>query len=64
MAEMPLPEAPLPPDDSMCCGNGCENCVWTVYQSELDAYRRRQAEASQASLCGDTVVGKSADGEN
>jgi len=32
-------EAPQPPAEGECCGNGCENCVWTVYQARLDAWR-------------------------
>lgn len=36
---MPMPAAPLPPDDGACCGNGCEQCVWTLYQAELEGYR-------------------------
>jgi hypothetical protein len=38
------PEEPLRPDDSMCCGSGCENCVWTVYFADLAAWRIARAE--------------------
>lgn len=40
------PEAPEPYE---CCGNSCENCVWTVYWEELEQWnfqehRRKLAE--------------------
>jgi hypothetical protein len=39
-------DAPLPPGDGECCGNGCERCVWTVYQEQLEAYRRAPCDAT------------------
>jgi hypothetical protein len=38
------PVEPVPPEDSMCCGSGCEFCVWTVYFAELAAYRQALAD--------------------
>ncbi|HJV63497.1 MAG TPA: oxidoreductase-like domain-containing protein [Albitalea sp.] len=47
----PEPAAPLPPDDGACCGNGCDPCVYDLYQAErerhaaaLRAWRQRQDE--------------------
>lgn len=40
----PEPEAPLPPEDGMCCGSGCEPCVWDTYNLELARYRERLAQ--------------------
>ncbi|GGY02790.1 oxidoreductase-like domain-containing protein [Paludibacterium paludis] len=37
----PEPEAPVAPEDSMCCGSGCDPCVWDLYREEMDDYRRR-----------------------
>ena len=46
--------APLPPDEpdpGDCCGGGCVNCVFDVYEAELarhqvrlEAWRRRHAQ--------------------
>ncbi|TDR82642.1 oxidoreductase-like domain-containing protein [Paludibacterium purpuratum] len=47
MADVPddaAPEEPVPPEDSMCCGSGCEFCVWTTYFAELAAYRQALAD--------------------
>ncbi|MBV8047446.1 MAG: hypothetical protein JO171_09845 [Paludibacterium sp.] len=38
------PTEPIPPEDSMCCGSGCEFCVWTVYFAELASYRQALAD--------------------
>ncbi|MGL6071902.1 oxidoreductase-like domain-containing protein [Craterilacuibacter sp.] len=35
----PRPEAPIAPSDDMCCGSGCEPCVWDTYRHELAGYR-------------------------
>lgn len=50
----PAPTEPVPPEDSMCCGSGCEFCVWTVYFTELAAYRQALADwqARQAGQAG------------
>ncbi len=40
----PEPEAPLPPDDSQCCGSGCDPCVWDTYRIEQEAFKRQHAE--------------------
>lgn len=39
----PQPDAPQAPGDDMCCGSGCEPCVWDTYQIELADYRVRLA---------------------
>jgi hypothetical protein len=60
MAEQPdtlVP--PVPPGDWDCCGSGCENCVWTLYQARLDAYNRAQAARSQRGSSDDPADGKS-----
>ena len=35
-------DMPQPPDDSACCGNGCQDCVWIRYWDELQDYERKQ----------------------
>ncbi|KAK4532256.1 hypothetical protein CCYA_CCYA11G3113 [Cyanidiococcus yangmingshanensis] len=35
------PKEPGPYD---CCGNGCENCVWTTYYEKLKEYRESLKE--------------------
>ena len=35
----PMPAAPLPPDDSACCGSGCDPCIWDWYQQERERYQ-------------------------
>ena len=46
----PPPAEPLPPDESACCGSGCDPCVWDFFneerrqwQADLAAWRARQA---------------------
>lgn len=41
LADLKYPE---PPEDGMCCGNGCQHCVWFVYLEEMDAYQKRKDE--------------------
>ena len=46
MSDAPLPEAdprPLPPKEPEledCCGTGCVNCVFDMYQIALENYER------------------------
>lgn len=45
--EEPLPTLrddpkPQPPDPYECCGNSCDNCVWTVYWEALEDWERRE----------------------
>lgn len=42
-----MPAPPEPPGDNECCGNGCDPCVWTVYQTEMNAYRQALARWQQ-----------------
>lgn len=50
----PMPEAPEAPADDLCCGSGCEPCVWDLYQEQLTEYRARLAawQARQGSKAG------------
>ncbi|HET9643914.1 MAG TPA: oxidoreductase-like domain-containing protein [Burkholderiaceae bacterium] len=34
----PAPREPLPPDESACCGNGCDPCVFDFYAAEREQY--------------------------
>jgi hypothetical protein len=34
----PEPVAPVPPDDSECCGNGCDPCIFDLHAMERDRY--------------------------
>jgi len=34
----PVPVAPTPPDDDACCGNGCDPCVYDLYDTERERY--------------------------
>jgi len=33
---------PREPNESECCGNGCDDCVWVEYWFESEAWRKRQ----------------------
>jgi hypothetical protein len=37
-ADDPAPQPPEPPDDSACCGSGCDPCIWDWYQQERERY--------------------------
>ena len=46
----PAPQAPPEPDLDACCGQGCERCVFDLYEAareryraELQAWQERQA---------------------
>ncbi|MDC7699254.1 oxidoreductase-like domain-containing protein [Vogesella indigofera] len=40
----PMPEAPEAPGDDMCCGSGCDPCVWDTYNAAVQLYRRQLAD--------------------
>lgn len=40
----PPPQPPTMPDDDACCGNGCDPCVYDLYETE----RLRYFEARRA----------------
>ncbi|WP_246210723.1 oxidoreductase-like domain-containing protein [Vogesella oryzae] len=40
----PMPEAPEAPTDDMCCGSGCDPCVWDTYNAAVQDYRRKLAD--------------------
>ena len=49
----PAPLPPHEPDPGDCCGEGCVNCVYDVYEAELaryqarlEAWRKRHAQDS------------------
>lgn len=36
----PMPLPPVQPDLDACCGNGCEPCIFDLYDLEMDKYRQ------------------------
>lgn len=42
----PPPVRPLEPEPAACCGEGCVNCVFDVYETRLAHY-----EAQRAAWC-------------
>ena len=36
----PRPVAPPAPDLELCCGNGCDPCIFDLHDLALDAYRQ------------------------
>ncbi|SCK17886.1 oxidoreductase-like domain-containing protein [Vogesella sp. LIG4] len=40
----PMPEAPEVPSDDMCCGSGCDPCIWDIYNAAVQDYRRKLAD--------------------
>ena len=46
----PRPVEPLPPNFEDCCGNGCDPCIFDLYDAERERYRvaLREWEARQA----------------
>ncbi|KAK4526857.1 hypothetical protein GAYE_SCF28MG4775 [Galdieria yellowstonensis] len=39
---------PQPPPPESCCGNGCPDCVWTVYLRQLEEYEEEQKKRKKA----------------
>ena len=46
----PRPVEPQPPNLEDCCGNGCDPCIFDLYDAERERYRAalRAWEARQA----------------
>jgi hypothetical protein len=36
----PMPVAPPAPDIDLCCGNGCDPCIFDLHDLAMDAYRQ------------------------
>lgn len=34
----PPPQPPPAPDDDACCGNGCDPCIFDLYNAERERY--------------------------
>lgn len=41
--ESGLPPPPRPPEAHECCGNGCDPCVYQLYDEALERWERRVA---------------------
>lgn len=39
----PPPRAPVEPDAGDCCGNGCDPCIFDLYQEARQQYRQALA---------------------
>ncbi len=40
LAADPMPTAPPQPDLDLCCGNGCDPCIFDLHDLAMDAYRQ------------------------
>ena len=38
-ADDPVPQPPPEPDADDCCGEGCVNCIFDLYEAALERYR-------------------------
>jgi hypothetical protein len=36
----PMPVPPPQPDFELCCGNGCDPCIFDLHDLAMDAYRQ------------------------
>ncbi|WP_213956412.1 MULTISPECIES: oxidoreductase-like domain-containing protein [unclassified Variovorax] len=36
----PMPQAPEQPDLDACCGDGCNPCIFDLYDLAMDEYRQ------------------------
>jgi hypothetical protein len=36
----PVPVAPPQPDFDLCCGNGCDPCIFDLHDLAMDAHRQ------------------------
>ncbi len=36
----PMPVPPAQPDFELCCGNGCDPCIFDLHDLAMDAYRQ------------------------
>ena len=61
-----LPPPPREPDLDECCGNGCEPCVFDLYEARLARWRARcealQAAADKPARGARGTAGRSGDG--
>ena len=39
-ADDPPPQPPVAPDLDLCCGNGCDPCIFDLHDLAMDAYRQ------------------------
>ena len=58
----PMPEPPPEPDLDACCGNGCDPCIFDLYDLEKDRYRQAlrawRARHPELPQDGNTVASK------
>jgi len=43
---------PLRPQESDCCGSGCDPCILDIYQQDLDIFRKKKTEKAPHSKLG------------
>lgn len=51
-----IPKKPIPPTN--CCGSGCVNCVWVIFDDDMEDWKYATEEAVKCLNSQDTSLGK------